>query len=247
MTTNTYCIMCAECFRTCPHDNVAFNLRPFAADLADTPKPRKDEAYLALILFALTAFHGLTMTPTWKRIVHTLQIELSVSQIAAFSIGMAICLLLPVLIYALCVRVSGFLAGEGLQKVGHLFVKYAYALIPIALFYHIAHNIEHFFMESQKLVALVSDPFGYGWNLFDTAAWQPEPLLSLQTVWYLQAGLVIVGHVFGILIAHQHASRIFKTRRAAMKSQIPMIGLMVLFSVFSLWLIAQPMEMRSGM
>ena len=34
---------------------------------------------------------------------------------------------------------------------------------------------------------------------------------------------------------------------AALKSQIPMIALMVMFSVISLWLIAQPMEMRTAM
>jgi len=247
MQTNTYCIMCAECFRSCPHDNVALNIRPFAADLADTQKPRKDEAYLALILFALTAFHGLTMTPSWKIFVYNIQKGLSVSQITAFSLGMLICLITPVLLYTGFVWLSKLVAGDKLKTVAGLFVKYSYGLIPIALFYHIAHNVEHFFMESQKLTVLMSDPFGYGWNLFGTANWRPTPLLSLQTIWLLQVVLVIIGHVFGIVISHKHVYRIFEDHKAALKSQIPMIALMVMFSVISLWLIAQPMEMRTAM
>src|SRR3990172_7724733 len=34
LTRNTYCGLWLECLRTCPHDNIAVNLRPFSADLA---------------------------------------------------------------------------------------------------------------------------------------------------------------------------------------------------------------------
>ncbi len=246
MQTNTYCIMCAECFRSCPHDNVAFNLRPFAADLTTAPKPRKDEAYLALVLFALTVFHGLTMTPLWKTFLQTSRSEFGLNQMGAFSLGMAGALVIPGALYAVFVRLSRFLSGDAAVTARQLFIQYAYGLVPIALFYHIAHNVEHFFMESQKLVALISDPFGYGWDLFGTAALRPEALLSLETIWYFQVALVIIGHVFGIAISHRLAYRLFKNRAAALRSQVPMIALMVLFSVLSLWLIAQPMEMRTS-
>ena len=247
MNTNTYCTMCGECLRTCKYDNVAFNIRPFASDLVSTPKPRKDEAYLALILFSLTAFHGLTMTPSWKSIVREIQVTINIGELFAFSIGMAACLALPILVYAAFVALSGVFSADADRTIGNLFVKYAYGLIPIALFYHIAHNVEHFFMESQKLAVLISDPFGYNWDLFGTANLQLTPILSLGTVWYLQVGLIIVGHVFGIYVSHKQASQIFDGRKVAIRSQIPMVFVMVLFSVLSLWLVKQPMEMRTGM
>jgi len=247
MDTNTYCIMCAECFRTCPHDNVALNARPFAADLAGKSKTRKDEAFLALILFALTAFHGLTMTPNWKIFVRALQFDGAISQLGAFSIGMSICLVAPILLYSLFIWLSRAFSGESLKSYTEIFVQYAYGLIPIALFYHLAHNAEHFFVESQKLITLASDPFGYGWNLFGTANLRLDPWLSLETVWAIQVALIVIGHVFGIVISHKHAYGVFESRAAALKSQVPMIGLMVIFSLISLWLIAQPMEMRTAM
>ena len=102
-------------------------------------------------------------------------------------------------------------------------------------------------MESQKLVVLMSDPFGYDWNLLGTANMQLNPILPLGTVWYLQVGLIIIGHVFGIYVSHKHANQIFDSRKAAIRSQIPIIFLMILFSVLSLWLVKQPMEMRTAM
>ena len=70
MDLNTYCILCSECVKTCPHDNVAFNLRPFATDLVKSIQLRPDEAYLSLAMLSLTIFHGLTMTPVWGRLSH---------------------------------------------------------------------------------------------------------------------------------------------------------------------------------
>ncbi|MCP4219823.1 MAG: hypothetical protein GY765_34645, partial [bacterium] len=247
MELNTYCTMCTECFRSCPHDNVAFNLRHFGKDLLEKAISRKDEAYLCIILFALTAFHGLTMTPVWKVFVQKLQAVMEIGELPAFSLGMTLCLVLPFVVYALFICLARVFAGVSEMGFSELFIKYAYGLLPIALFYHIAHNIEHFFMEGQKLVVLASDPFGYEWNLFGTADLTLEPILSLTVIWYLQVAFIVLGHVFGIIITHRHSYQVFESRRAAIKSQIPMIILMILFSILSLWLVAQPMQMRTGM
>jgi hypothetical protein len=108
-------------------------------------------------------------------------------------------------------------------------------------------NIEHFIAESQKLVVLVSDPFGYGWNLFGTSAMKTASLFSIETVWALQVVMIMIGHIFGIYVSHKLAYMMFKDRKTSLKSQVPMITMMVLVSILSLWLIAQPMEMRTAM
>ncbi|HUU33656.1 MAG TPA: hypothetical protein VMW48_06305, partial [Vicinamibacterales bacterium] len=73
MTKNTYCIMCAECLHTCPHDNVALNLRPFGADLAKPSPVRLDEAAMVIIMLSMSTFHGFTMTPLWHRAVGAIE------------------------------------------------------------------------------------------------------------------------------------------------------------------------------
>jgi len=166
LEANTYCIQCGECLQACPHENLTVNLRPWGSDLATTSRPRTDEAYLALLMLSITAFHGLTMTPLWNAMTSYLTQTLAVARLIAFSAGMAAIMLAPILVYAGLVYVSyrlgknarPDLAGE--YGYGDYFIRYAYALLPIALFYHLAHNLEHLLMEGPKVIPMLSDPFG---------------------------------------------------------------------------------------
>ncbi len=195
-------------------------------------------------MLSLTGFHGLTMTAAWGRMVDGLQAALGVGEPVAFSLGMCAIMLGPISLYALLVAVSRWSARDRSRAYREHFLRYAYALLPIALFYHLAHNSEHLLMEGQKVVALASDPFGYEWNLFGTAMWSPPPLVSMETLWGIQVLLVLVGHVYSLSAARQTASALFTDRSAATRSQVPMLFAMILFSLMSLWLLKQPMEMR---
>jgi len=85
LKTNTYCIQCMECVQACPHGNLAVNLRPWGSDLELEGKPRSDEAYLALLMLAITGFHGLTMTPVWQQLIDGIRAA------AGIEIGRASC------------------------------------------------------------------------------------------------------------------------------------------------------------
>lgn len=246
MQHNTYCISCMECVKTCDRDNVALNLRPWGADLETHARPRSDEAYLALIMLAMTGFHGLTMTGSWQRVVDAVHSVFRTGEIASFSLGMLLVMLAPILMYAGLVSLSQRLAGESTIGYRDYFIRYAYAVLPIALFYHLAHNSEHLLMEGQKVVALLSDPMGRGWNLFGTAGWELAPLVDLPTLWIIQVLCVLVGHVYSLWIARRMVAGLFTTRGAALRSQLPMLLAMILFSLMSLWLLKQPMQMRSS-
>ena len=65
--------------------------------------------------------------------------------------------------------------------------------------------------------------------------------------WGIQVALILVGHVYGILIAHKIAYATYDNPRTATLSQVPMLMAMLLFSFQSLWLLTQPMMMRSAM
>lgn len=242
MELSSYCTLCTECVKTCPSDNLAINLRPWGTDLVKAGRPRTDEAFLALVLLSMTAFHGLTMTPTWSAWTTGAQDSWAMPGWAVFAILMAALLVLPIAIYWVLVQVAVRLAGGVSAR--RLFVEYAYALLPIALFYHLAHNAEHFLMEGPKIVPLLSDPFGWGWNLFGTASWSMAPLVSLEGLWGIQIVFVVVGHVYSLWIAEKTTRRLVPERRLAIRSQLPMLAAMVLSSALSLWLLGQPMEMR---
>lgn len=244
MEHNTECLTCLECVKSCEKENVSLFARPWGEDLVHLYRPRPDQAALALVLVALTGFHGFTMTGRWQDTLRWLETDLGLGHSIAFTSSMFMLMGVSTIIYALLVALSWGMGGR--RKLGYkaYFVRYAYALLPIALFYHLAHNSEHLLFESQKIIPLMSDPFGAGWDLFGTATASVIPIVSLPTLWLIQVALVLVGHVYSLYFARRIAGDIFGSAHTVFRSQLPMLAAMVLFSLASLWLLKQPMEMR---
>lgn len=256
LQSSAHCTMCTECVKSCNRQNVAVNLRPFGSDLRDVRAPRLDEAWLAVVLLSLTLFHGLSMTPVWEgfapgsaSILKGLQLGLGVSRTASFTIAMVVACALPVGLYSLCCVVAARWAGAGrpeAPRARELFVRYAYSLLPIALFYHLAHNLMHLLMEGGEAVPLLSDPMGTGADYLGTRGVQVGGLVSETTLGALQVGLILVGHVFGVLVAHRLGRGLYDDPRARTRSLVPMTAMMILLSVAGLSLMHMDMNMRLG-
>jgi len=244
---NTYCTMCTECVRSCPHDNMTVNARPLAVDLAGTKRFRVDEAVFAIVLLALTSFHGLTMTPIWIEFTNSTAAKMNLGTNAIFTILMVLMMVWPIALFWGAAGIARRMSGEPEVSTGKVFKAFAYSVLPIALFYHLAHNGMHFFMEAQHILPVLSDPFGWGWDLFGTAGKSYPPMMTLRNIWWLQLILIVFGHVYSVVVSDRIARAVWKDRKAGIKAMTPLLATMVLYSCFSIWLIAQPMEMRSGM
>lgn len=127
------------------------------------------------------------------------------------------------------------------HSIYELALRFAFSLLPIALVYNVTHYYTLILTQGVKIISLLSDPFGFGWNLFGTADLYRAPILpAMGTVWHTQVGLIIFGHIVSVYLAHLEALRIFPTRLQAALSQLPMLLLMVLFTTVGLWVLAQP-------
>jgi hypothetical protein len=114
-------------------------------------------------------------------------------------------------------------------------------LVPIAVAYHLAHYFSLLVTAGQFMIPLASDPFGFGWNLFGTAGYKVDlGAVSPYVFWYGAVILIVTGHVIAVVLAHVAAVRLFASARAAAASQIPMVALMVAYTMLSLWILAQP-------
>ena len=114
-------------------------------------------------------------------------------------------------------------------------------LVPIAVAYHLSHYFSLLVTAGQFIIPLASDPFGYGWNLFGTARYKVDlAIASPYVFWYGAVTLVVVGHVIAVYLAHSVALREFGSRKLALASQVPMLALMVAYTMLSLWILAQP-------
>lgn len=119
--------------------------------------------------------------------------------------------------------------------------RFIFSLLPISIAYEFAHYMSILVIDGQRALYLISDPFGWGWNLFGTADYEISyTALNLKVLWNVQVGLIIIGHVVAVVIAHAIAERYFKDSRKALISQYPMLVLMIFYSCLSLWIMAQP-------
>ena len=256
MKANTYCTVCTECVKSCSKDNVAINLRPWGSDLHAVDRPRRDEAVLALVMLSLTSFHGLTMTPFWGEALAAARGVTGMRYLPVFTIGMALVLILPALLYLLfsatLVRTTHPDGGNGSfrpalwQAAG----RYAYPLIAVALMYHLAHNAGHLLTEAGTLLPVLSDPFGSGRDLFGTAGFTAVPLVSPGFIWATQIALVLIGLLWALRTterAHRRLAGEWSLSGIPLRARVMTAAFLLMITISNLWLLAQPMEMRTGM
>jgi hypothetical protein len=99
-------------------------------------------------------------------------------------------------------------------------------------------------VEGQIIIGRLSDPFGFGWDLFGTADYKVDiSVISAKFVWFFSLAAIVVGHIVAVYLAHAEAMRIYDDRGKALRSQLPMLALMVGYTMLSLWIIAQPIMM----
>lgn len=64
--------------------------------------------------------------------------------------------------------------------------------------------------------------------------------LSLPAFWGSQVLLVVVGHIVAVVAAHAVAVERSPTLAAARRTHLPLVVLMVGYTVLSLWIISRP-------
>jgi ferredoxin len=205
---NAYCGMCTECLKACPKDNIAINLRPFGADLLVAKERRLDEAYKALIMLACAVLYSAVLLGPWGWVKNWANME-TTSKWAAYATGFLALnlLLMPALFLVFTVLARAIARFE--VPVKRLFIDYAYSLVPMGLTGWIAFSLGFIFVNGSYAISVLSDPFGWGWDLFGTRSvpWTPvSPGLALL----LQVVVLLAGLIFSIVIAYRigrgHAS-----------------------------------------
>jgi hypothetical protein len=104
----------------------------------------------------------------------------------------------------------------------------------------LAHYFSLLVYNGQGIAALSSDPLGKGWDLLGTAGSTIDyGVIGATAVWYVQVGVLVAGHVSGLVLSHDRALVLYGTSRAATTSQYWMLSVMVAFTTFGLFLLSQ--------
>jgi hypothetical protein len=226
------CVNCYECFAGATLRDRELAVRPPAVGLARPERVAPGGVFFVILVLAGVSFDGLLETPFWV----WLQVVTGVPR----TLGLVALPLLFFAVYLLFVKLSQFLGG-GTGRLRGYAAAYVFSLVPIAVAYQVAHYYTLLLIQGQAIVRHVSDPFGWGWDLFGTSGFTINAaVIGADTVWYSQIALIVAGHVVAVYLAHVTALRLFENYRRALWSQVPMLVLMVLYTVSSLWILSQP-------
>ena len=204
--------------------------RPPLAGLAALV-PRPGTVALVLVALGSTAFDGMTRSAAWTELVG----DRSADEVVPLAtLGLLAAIALVAALYLGAMRVAAAMTGRPALELADAFV---HSLVPIAFAYAVAHYFSLLVLEGQAAIALVSDPFGQGWDLFGTAERSIDyALVSPNAIAYVQVAAIVAGHVAGVVLAHDRALARFP-KAVATRSQYPLLVAMVAFTVGGLALL----------
>jgi len=228
-------------------------LRPYASALiVDEPCKLSMTAFV-IVMLATVTFDGFKETPLWGdllqwiasapvfnpgiRVLHDLGFNVQVAIETAVLAGFPLMFLLVYLGFSWLTK----LASGDRRPVIEIAGLFVFSLVPIAIAYHLAHYLSYLLIGGQFLIPLASDPFGAGWNLFGTVGYRANiGIIDAKFVWYTSVFAIVIGHVVAVGVAHSVSIRVMASVGNAIRSQFPMLILMVAYTTASLWILAQP-------
>ena len=186
-------------------------------------------AFVIAVLWA-TTYDGVVSTPAWRSAVEPV-------------VGAGV----PAHLVYLLAIVVGYGAFLGLYRGGARLVRrtgdtyldggtiadeFATSLLPIAAGYHAAHFLAYVLSLLPAIAVLATRPFSPPATV---------PILTLPD-WFSAVGLlfILVGHVVAIWIAHSVAFDLFAGRLQPLRSQYPLVALMIAYTMTSMWIVIQP-------
>jgi hypothetical protein len=193
---------------------------------------------LSLVAFVVAtvytvSFDGFTNTSTYQTVLFGLRNALSsgpTTSVLVYAIGLCGFVVAFLAVSGVMTRVAG--GGENWRDVA---LAFAPTVLPIAAAYEVAHNYPFVAERIGRLAAIA-------WSI-SFSSMEPITLLgwlSLPAFWGSQVLLIVAGHVIAVVAAHSVAVERYGTLSKARRVHLPLVALMVGYTVLSLWIISQP-------
>lgn len=234
MDSNAMCNLCGNCVKSCPNDSITLSLRPPSKELWFIKKPRFEESFLAIVIMGIVLVQNITMLDVGTRIQSYIE---SITGISSYPLTFTITFIIAMTIPVMALFLTGWLAGISDGKSSTVnFTRFGYALIPLDLAGHMAHNLFHLLAEGKSVLYTWLALFGT--NIQDSAA-----ITSIDTIRILQFALVGLGALISLYTAYR-VSRSNNATNKVFSSLIPVAGLILVLTIVNLYLFTLPMAHR---
>ena len=188
------------------------------------------------VMLGSTAYDGFSANLGWATFVQSSPLPSSLLRTATLVGFFGLVALTLWLASAVSVR----LAGQPLRQSIPFVSDMAPSLLPIAGGYVIAHYWSLWVYQGQETWRLLSDPLGTGADWLGTADLVPAAgLIEPTLVATIQAVSIVVGHLLGVLAAHERAITVLP-HRAAVIGQVPLMVVMIFYTLAGLTILFTP-------
>ncbi len=233
LQTMAHCSFCGNCLKTCPHDSLRLLARKPTSELWFIARPRFAEAFLAVVIVGIVLVQNMTMLPFWEPLQATLRDALFESRVAAFTAVFLVAMGLPFGLVALAACVSGPARAEGFAQ---NFARFGYAVIPLDLAGHVAHNLFHRLAEGRTVAFNAA-------GLFGVQVMGSGSVLPMREIQALQFAVLFLG-IGGSLYTAYRISQRFQGGSGPSRGLWPHVVVIVLFALANLYLFTLPMAHR---
>jgi polyferredoxin len=233
MISSANCSLCANCIKLCPNDSIRLMARTPTRELWFMSRPRFEESFLAAVIVGIVLVQNVTMLSFWEPVMDGLTHLLVGSRTLAFTAIFTTAMAVPFGMMAAAARLSGGATGESVSK---NFARFGYAVIPLDLAGHIAHNLFHLLSEGKAV-------FFNAAALVDYHVTGSAELVSPGTVTMLQFVIVGLGIAGSVYTATRIAQRSGSTA-PPLQALLPHGIVLILFGLVNLYLFTLPMVHR---
>lgn len=236
MDSNANCNLCANCLKNCPNDAITLTARPPTRELWFVRTPKLEASVLAVAIMGIVYIQNLTMLEVWTAVLDRISAATGLtSRVVVFTIAFTIAIAVPV---SLLAAASAIAARRNGGTLVHNFALFGFAIIPLDVAGHIAHNLFHLLAEGGSVFYTALSTLGY------QTGGSPPALASPATIQVLQYLLIAVG-VAGSLFAAYRIARYHYRDPATMRASLtPYTVVILAFALINVALFLFPMAHR---
>jgi polyferredoxin len=235
MDSNSNCVLCANCIKNCPNDAITLTVRKPTKELWFIRNPKVEESFLAMAIMGIVLIQNITMLQVWEQILSSVHRITGITNSAVIFTGVfALGVMLPVALLSLVARIA---SRSNLESTFQNFARFGYALIPLDVAGHVAHNLFHLLAEGKSVYYSVG-------SLFGSQATGSAALVSNGTIRILQFLILALGFWGSIYTVRRITNRRYSSAGMRKSTMIPFTALVGLLMALNVAMFLFPMAHR---
>ena len=236
LDTNAECNLCANCIKNCPNGAISVSVRKPTSEMWFMNKPQIEVAFLAMAIMGIVVYQNVSMLEGWPTVLHHVGSFLHTDFYpVVFTVTFVLAIAMQV---GLLVGASAIASRFNRENLWQNFARFGYALIPLDIAAHMAHNLFHLLSEGKAVIYTAMPIVG-----------QPMPtsspaIVGSMEIQVLQFTLLALGVLGSLYAVYRIAKRQHPDRQTHRRVLVPFAVLVITLAVMNTWMFTLPMMHR---